>query len=1416
MKKKRTLLWLLLLLFSLLCIVSKAHAGLTMGDSGSCANSPTGNHVPEGPFDITPTCSEQGYEGAWFCKYCSNILSHDGIVPPMGHVWETGDLVKSATCTETGLMSTRCRYCDEQGSQQEIEALGHDWERKDTLEEPTCQAMGKSLWRCKRPDCDFEKVEEDIPLADHEWGVSADPADWIHYDCTKGGQVRLACQLCGAKGELQDSPPVGEHEWDESIIHITVESTCTEKGEGYYACSKCPAGRQPTDVPTIDHQWERKVKEAPTCTEPGETSMVCSMCGLEDPGTDEPIEPLGHRWEERVIKEPTCTEKGRVLEFCTVCDAEGEEKDIPTAEHDWEDEDKDPTCTEWGWLRGRCTVCNATQSLDIEPIDHRWEEKERMLEPTCSKPGRRRIECSMCHEEKEEEIPATGDHDWVEEVVKAPTCTEQGKDRMYCSVCGEEGAVWETYETGHDPVPIPDKPASCGEDGISGALKCSVCNEVLDEGTQEPATSQHNWAREVLVAATCQEVGKERVYCTVCGEEGEPQDIPAMEHEWKEVVLTEPTCTEAGSAFHSCAVCRAVDDIYDLPAKGHTEVILPDEAPSCEEDGVIGPRVCSTCNLILGWERRIPALGHTKGNMEMLKEPTCQEGGTAAWYCTECGQALDIEFLPVDPNAHEEVRMPGEEPTCFEPGYTELIVCNLCDKLIQQQVEIPPIPHQESEPFYSDPTCSEPGYSGMTMCVHCGVRMNDGVISAPPTNKHIWWDEIIVEPTCTERGSKRVYCNMCHIEVIKEMPATGHFWVEEDLKEPTCAQEGMCRYECIACHEKKEEVIPATGDHDWEDEDKDPTCTEWGWLRGRCTVCNATQSLDIEPIDHRWEEKERMLEPTCSKPGRRRIECSMCHEEKEEEIPATGDHDWVEEVVKAPTCTEQGKDRMYCSVCGEEGAVWETYETGHDPVPIPDKPASCGEDGISGALKCSVCNEVLNEGTQEPATGRHNWAHEVLVAATCQETGKERVYCTVCGTEGEEKDIPAINHDWVAEEVKAPTCTEPGKDRMYCSVCGEKGEAWETPETGHAPVPIPDQPASCGEDGISGALKCSVCNAMLDEGAREPATGLHNWAREVLVAATCRQAGKERVYCTMCNEEQAVNELPKINHTWANEIIYSSTCREAGKERMYCTECGFKAKSREIPPINHNWAFFPAKEPTCTEAGYTDGIKCEWCVKIIGSLPIPTIPHNRVPIPGVPPTTAETGLTEGVRCDMCNTVFVPQQVIPTVGDNSPSIYAYGGKISTVDDNTHSSIANNRNASGHHCNNDLLIVFTEADGADTSVSFCPCCRRGDKGLDITDISGATAENQPQDSILLVQRIINADGAVLLCICFEAEGKLIPVDGIVTVTLPEEALNGGTLTLPGHDTPLVLERQNGSVTVTLPFDGVAILLRLMPKN
>ena len=98
-----------------------------------------------------------------------------------------------------------------------------------------------------------------------------------------------------------------DHVWNEG--EVTVEATCTEKGEKTLTCELCEATTT-EELPTIAHTEVTVPAVAPTCAEPGFTEGVkCSECDevIVEP---EAIPALGHVEYELESKAPDCINDG--------------------------------------------------------------------------------------------------------------------------------------------------------------------------------------------------------------------------------------------------------------------------------------------------------------------------------------------------------------------------------------------------------------------------------------------------------------------------------------------------------------------------------------------------------------------------------------------------------------------------------------------------------------------------------------------------------------------------------------------------------------------------------------------------------------------------------------------------------------------------------------------------------------------------------------------------------------------------------------------------------------------------------------------------------------------------------------------------------------------------------------------------
>ena len=208
-----------------------------------------------------------------------------------------------------------------------------------------------------------------------------------------------------------------------------------------------------------------------------------------------------------------------------------------------------------------------------------------------------------------------------------------------------------------------------------------------------------------------------------------------------------------------------------------------------------------------------------------------------------------------------------------------------------------------------------------------------------------------------------------------------------------------------------------------------------------------------KPCAHESKELRGAKDATCTTTGYTGdTYCKDCNEKIADGkvIPALG-HAWDNGVITtAPTCENAGVKTFTCTRC-KETKTEAISATGHTPVQIPEKPATCTEPGHKAGTKCSVCGAVLS-GLEE---------------------------------------IPAKGHAVVVDPAVEPTCTEPGKtEGKHCSVCNEVIVAQEIiPAIGHKAVIRDAKDATLTEEGYTGDTYCSVCNELLKNGEVIPKSG---------------------------------------------------------------------------------------------------------------------------------------------------------------------------------------------------------------------------------------------------------------------------------------------------------------------------------------
>ena len=320
---------------------------------------------------------------------------------------------------------------------------------------------------------------------------------------------------------------------------------------------------------------------------------------------------------------------------------------------------------------------------------------------------------------------------------------------------------------------------------------------------------------------------------------------------------------------------------------------------------------------------------------------------------------------------------------------------------------------------------------------------------------------------------------------------------------------------------------------------KDATCTAPGYTGDTyCTVCNEmVKKGEVIHAKGHTEVIDPAVEPTCTAPGKTAgAHCSVCGTviKAQEEIPAKG-HSWNEgEITTAPTCENAGVKTYTCTVCNATKTE-AISATGHTPVQIPEKPATCTEPGHKAGTKCSVCKAILSGMEEIPATG-HTEVIDVAKAPTCTETGlTEGKHCSVCNEVlVAQKVIPAKGHTEVIDPAVEPTCTEPGKtEGKHCSVCNEVLVAQEViPAKGHTEVIDPAVAPTCTKTGLTEGKHCDVCKEVLVKQEVVPATGHKPEIRNAVEATLTTPGYTGDTYCTVCNELIAKGEVIPCPTGW--------------------------------------------------------------------------------------------------------------------------------------------------------------------------------------------------------------------------------------------------------------------------------------------
>ena len=341
---------------------------------------------------VAPTCESDGYTGDEYCTVCGELVKAGVTDPAKGHDWDAGTVTTQPTCTEQGVLTSKCSRCT-QTTTEPVAAKGHAWASAYTVDKaPTCTAEGEESIHCTVCNAIREGSARLVDKIEHTYGA------WKQTQaptCEAAGLEERACTACGDK-QTRPVDALG-HKWSEAYA-VDKPATCTAKGSESQHCTVCGAIKDGSAraIPMIEHTYgDWKVTVQPTCTEEGEQTHECTACGHSE---TQPVPMIEHKYGEwAVAKEATCTEEGMRVRKCEACGQEASEA-IATIDHkygEWK-VTKEATCTTEGEREHACEACGKVETELVAKVAHKYGAWKTTKAATVDATGAQERECAVC------------------------------------------------------------------------------------------------------------------------------------------------------------------------------------------------------------------------------------------------------------------------------------------------------------------------------------------------------------------------------------------------------------------------------------------------------------------------------------------------------------------------------------------------------------------------------------------------------------------------------------------------------------------------------------------------------------------------------------------------------------------------------------------------------------------------------------------------------------------------------------------------------------------------------------------------------------------------------------------------------------------------------------------------------------
>jgi len=500
----------------------------------------------------------------------------------------------------------------------------------------------------------------------------------------------------------------GEHTHEESEWIVETEATCTIPGSRYTECIECNEILNTETIPALGHVYGAwTVDSEPTCTVSGTKYSDCTVCG-EAGRIIAYIPALGHNYTSSLTRPATCTTPGIMTYECECGDTYAV---YIYSEHLYEHTSRtEPTCTEDGQDVYTCARCGDSYSIPIAGGHNYIAEIVRVATPTttglvrytCSICGDffteetpARIDANVLLIQDRFPWSSNDNVALLESMVEdgyiagwdltttANFASVSLSDYNVVLIANDQTTA--TYNQLRDLQDSLVEFATAGGVVIYGACDNGWAGGdityTLPEGVNKTNYySHHNYivdASHPIVLGTMTDgkaLSNELLYGNYCSHTSfNIATLPAGTNVIIQDANGNPTLVEyavgeghmilsgltwefyySRSAYDYRLNTTYTRNVYDdliayaaslSNACEHAWDDGTDVAPTCTEHGYT-LHVCTLCEATIK-ENYVAALGHTPGDWELVTEPTAEEEGLEARYCTVCGEACETKVIPI-------------------------------------------------------------------------------------------------------------------------------------------------------------------------------------------------------------------------------------------------------------------------------------------------------------------------------------------------------------------------------------------------------------------------------------------------------------------------------------------------------------------------------------------------------------------------------------------------------------------------------------------------------------------------------------------------------------------------------------------------------------------------------------------------